>query len=83
MRPPDNLEVFGRFKEPLLLRGVLSPLARVSAIEKSRSFRFDPEAGCEEALVGVCASSRCAEDGIGPTDRRGDEPMLVRLGVVA
>lgn len=83
VRPPDSLEVLGLFREPLLLVGVLSPLPRVSATEKSRSFRFDPEAGCEEARVGVCASDCCADDGIGPTERRGDDPRLVLLGVVA
>lgn len=74
--------VLGRFKEPLLC-GVLSTLFGDLRVDKSRSFRFDPEAGCEDALVGVCVSSRCADDGIAPTDRLGDEPRLVLLGVVA
>ena len=70
--PPDSLEVLGRFNEPLL-RGVPSILLRDWFLGRSRYFRLDPEVGCEEALVGVCNSSRCADDGIGPTERLGEE----------
>ena len=72
IRPPDNLVVLGRFSEPLLC-GILSILLRDSFLGRSRNLRLDPEVGCEEALVGVCNSSCCADDGIGPTDRLGDE----------